>query len=162
MKNIKILVIFGSLFILLIVGGFFGIKYFKNKDKEISEYVPEQEITEKQARQTIVSLYFENKETGEVSPEARLIDIKDLMDLPYEKIVNLLIEGPKNDKLVSIFPRVTKLLKVYMEEDCLNLDFSSDLLNIENKEKVKESLLKTMITFNEVNSVKILVEGKEI
>ncbi len=161
MKNIKILVIFGCLFVLLVVGGFFGIKYAKNKGVKMAEYVPEEEITDEQSRQTIVSLYFENKETGEIYPEARLVDIKELMELPYEKLVNLLLEGPKNDKLKKIIPDNAKLLKTFMEGDCLFLDFSADILNIDNKEKLVNSISKTMTAFNEVNSVKILVEGKE-
>ncbi len=74
----------------------FGIKYAKNKTQnEIKEYTPEQEITDEQSRQTIVSLFFVDRETGQLVPEARLVDIKELVNLPYEKLANLLIEGPK-------------------------------------------------------------------
>ena len=64
----------------------------------VEEYTPQEEITDEQARQTIVSLYFPLKETNELNPEARLIDIREIINNPYEKLVNLLIEGPKNDK----------------------------------------------------------------
>ena len=59
MKNKKIVIIFSVLLILILVLGYFGIKYAKNKSENvIEEYTPEQEITEEQSRQTIVSLYF--------------------------------------------------------------------------------------------------------
>ena len=87
MKNKKIVMIFGILLILILLGGYFGIKYVKNKDSnQITEYTPEAEITEEQSRQTIVSLYFINAETGELYPEARLVDIKELMKDIYRNV----------------------------------------------------------------------------
>ena len=69
MKNKKIIIIFLILFIILIIGGYFLINYLKKvnvKDQTIvEEYTPEEEISEDQLRQTIVSLYFPNKETKE-------------------------------------------------------------------------------------------------
>ena len=68
MGSKKTITIFGILLILILVGGFFGIKYAKNKTQnEMKEYTPEQEITDEQSRQTIVSLFFVDRETGNVS-----------------------------------------------------------------------------------------------
>lgn len=168
MKNKKIIIIFTLLLIAILVGGFYGIKYAKNKSNENTEeeYVPQEEITEEQARQTIVSLYFPDKESKELIPEARLIDIKDLINNTYERIMNLLIEGPKNDKSERIIPEGTKVLKTYMENDCLTLDLSAEFLNYnKNDEKVKKniinSIVNTMTELTEVNKVKIMVDGKE-
>ena len=85
MKNKKIFIIFSILLIVILIGGYFGIKYAKNKSEkinnnEIAEYTPEEEITDKQLRQTIVSVYFPSKETNEIVPEARLIDIKEIIN----------------------------------------------------------------------------------
>ena len=115
MKNKKIIIIFVVLFIILIVGGYFLINYLKqNKAEEeqpiVEEYTPQEEISEDQLRQTIVSLYFQNKETKELEPEARLVDIKEILENPYEKIVNLLIQGPKDESKEKIIPENTKLL----------------------------------------------------
>lgn len=168
MKNKKIVVIFSLLFVLILVGGYFGIKYVKNKNEQeetsISEYTPQEEITEQQLRQTIVSLYFPSKETKELIPEARLVDIKEIINTPYEKLVNLLIEGPKNDKCQKIIPDNTKLIKTYLEDDCAVLDFSSEFLNY-NREDEKEknnlinSLVNTLTELTEVNKIKILIDG---
>lgn len=168
MKNKKIVFIFSLLFILILVGGYFGIKYVKNKNEQeetsISEYTPQEEITEQQLRQTIVSLYFPSKETKELIPEARLVDIKEIINTPYEKLVNLLIEGPKNDKCQKIIPDNTKLIKTYLEDDCAVLDFSSEFLNY-NREDEKEknnlinSLVNTLTELTEVNKIKILIDG---
>ena len=63
MLDKKRILIVGSaiiLIILVIVGVYFFIKN-KEEKNEIIEYVPEQEISEEQLRQTIVSLYFKNE-----------------------------------------------------------------------------------------------------
>lgn len=168
MKNKKILIIFICLFILLLIGGYIAIKFVKSQNEEtvVEEYVPEQEITEEQLRQTIVSLYFLDSQTNELVPEARLLDIKDMIANPYEKLVNLLIEGPKNEKNKKLLPENTKLLQNYLEGDCLVLDFSSEILNynkeIENeKNNLINSIVKTLTQLTEINSIKILVNGQE-
>lgn len=167
MKNKKIVIIFSVLLILILVLGYFGIKYAKNKSENvIEEYTPEQEITEEQSRQTIVSLYFIDKETGELYPEARLVDVKEMMNLPYEKLLNLLIEGPKNEKLKKVIPDNVKILKTYTENDCLVIDFSQEILNYNKEEKnAKENIINTIVNtmteLTEINRVKFLIDGKE-
>lgn len=170
MKNKKIIIIFSVLFIILIVGGYFLINYLKQNKKEeesiVEEYTPQEEISENQLRQTIVSLYFQNKETKELEPEARLVDIKEILENPYEKIVNLLIEGPKDERKERIVPENTKLLSSQLEGDCLTLTFSSDFLNYDKTdEKTKENLINSIVNtltqLNEVNSIKILIDGSE-
>ncbi len=167
MKNKKIIIIFIILLVIIIVGGYYAIKYVKKQNEEtlVEEYIPQEEISNDQLRQTIVSLFFVSKDTNELVPEARLVDIKEIINNPYEKIVNLLIEGPKNEKNERIIPENTKLLKNYMEGDCLILDFSEDLLNYNKekngKENIQKSLLNSLTQLTEVNKIKILINGKE-
>lgn len=170
MKNKKIFIIFLILLIIILVAGYFVIKYLKeknNKQEEITgEYTPQEEISEEQSRQTIVSLYFPSKETKELVPEARMIDIKEILNDASDKLVNLLIEGPKSDTEERIIPENTKLLKTYMEGDCVTLDFSAEFLNYDKTdEKTKEnlinSLVNTLTQLTEVNKVKILIDGSE-
>ena len=166
--NKKIIIIFTILLIVILVGGYFIISYFKGQEEEtiIEEYTPEEEITEEQNRQTIVSLYFLEKETNELAPEARLVDIKEIMNTPYDKLVNMLIEGPKNEKYIRLIPENTKLNKTYKEEDMIYLDFSSEFLNYNRedatmKQNLMDSLVNTLTQLTEVNSVKILIDGQE-
>lgn len=167
MKDKKAFIIFGILLIIILIGGYFGIKFVKDKKEEISasEFIPEEEISQEQLRKTIVSLYFISKENNNLSPEARLIDIKEIINTPYEKLVNLLIEGPKNEKNKKIIPENTKLLKTYIEGDCVTLDFSTEFLNF-NKEDEKEknnlinSIVNTLTELTEVNKIKILINGE--
>lgn len=170
MKNKKMFLVFAIVLIIVLVGGFFTIKYLKQKKEEkeakIEEYTPQEEISEEQMRQTIVSLYFQSKETKELEPEARLIDIKEIINDPCDKLVSLLIEGPKSEKMERLIPENTKLLKTYMEQDCVTLDFSAEFLNYDksdekNKENMINSIVETLTQLTEVNQVKILIDGNQ-
>ena len=156
MRNKKIVIIFSCLLIIILIGGFFAIKFVKNKKEEeniVDEYTPQ-------------SLYFQSKETKELVPEARLIDIKEIINDPCDKLVELLIEGPKNEKEERIVPENTKLNKSYMDDDCVVLDFSNELLNYnkideKGKDILINSLVNTLTQLTEVNNVKILIDGSE-
>lgn len=168
MKNKRIYIVFLIAIIIILVAGYFGINYVKNKkQKEIEEYTPQEEINENQLRQTIVSLYFLDKESGKLAPEARLVDIKELINLPYDKLINLLIEGPKNEKLKKLIPDGTQVLKTYIENDCLTIDFSKEFLNYDketenSKENMINSIVNTVTELTEVNEVKIRIDGQEV
>lgn len=168
MNRKKIILIFGILLIIIALVGYFIIKNMKEEQTETigDEYTPQQEIAEEQERQTIVSLYFPSKEDEQITPEARLVDIKEIINAPYEELFNMLLEGPKNEKLEKIIPENTKVLKTYMDKDCLVLDLSKDFLNYDmENENGKTNLIKcivnTMTELTEVNGVKFLIEGSE-
>lgn len=167
MKNKKIILLFLVLLIIIFVIGCFAIKYVKEKKKnEIQdEYTPQEEISEEQLRETIVSLYFPDKESNSLKPEARLVNVKELIINPYEILIQLLIEGPKNDKLNKVIPENTKFLKASLEGECLTLSFTEELLNYDKEsEKTKDNLINSIVNtvteLNEVNKVKILINGE--
>ena len=167
MKNKKVITSFIILVVIILLVGFFAIKYVKNKKQEEiqEEYIPEEEISEEQLRETIVSLYFPDKETDSLKPEARMVNVKELIQSPYNILIELLIAGPKNEKLKSVFPENTKLLNSSIEGDCLTLDFSSEILNynkenVKTKENLSTSIKNTMTELTEVNKVKILINGQ--
>ena len=64
MKNKKIVISFIVLVIAIFLIGYFAIKYVKEKKSQegMSEYTPQEEISEDQARETIVTLYFLDSE----------------------------------------------------------------------------------------------------
>lgn len=162
MKRIIIILII----ICLIITAIFGVYYFltQNKEVDIIEYTPQQEISEEQMRQTIVSLYFKSGE--EIVPEARLIDVKQLLNNPYKEILNMLIEGPKNSNLEGTIPEGTKINNIKKENDMLIIDFSKEFIenhkNGEIEEKITiNSILNTVTELTEINSIKILIDGEE-
>lgn len=163
MKRIIII----SIIICLILISIWGVYYFfirKNEEETITEITPQEEISEEQMRQTIVSLYFKLGE--ELVPEARLIDVKQLLNNPYEEILNMLIEGPKNSNLERTIPEGTKINKISKEKDILIIDFSEVFINNhkggEKEEQITiKSILNTVTELTEINGIKILINGEE-
>lgn len=163
----KILIYIGVIFALIfviILGWLVSVN--KNAENNINEIIPQEEISDNQLRQTIITLYFMNKETGELEPEARQIDAKLLLENPYEKILNKLFEGPKNENLIEIIPEGTKINKIEIKDEIVYIDFSDNFINEqtlgEKQEKlIINSILKTLIELNEVNGIKILINGED-
>ena len=135
------------------------------KKRNGHKYKPEEEISDEQLRQTIVSLYFQNKSTSELVPEGRLIDVKLLLNEPYITLMQLLIDGPKNEQLEKLIPDGTVINKIELKNDILYVDLSKEF--IENNKGGEElesntiySIVNTMTQLTEVNGVKILIDGE--
>ena len=149
-----IIIIFLLVFILWI--GLILIKNHKNsKNNIIKEYTPEQEISEEQLRTTNIVLYFYDEEAKDLGTEIRQIDSKKLLNNPEKQLIEYLIAGPENTKIINI-----ELIK---DNLCINFskEFNTDL-NKENIELIKKSILKTVSQLNEINSIKELIENEEI
>ena len=132
---------------------------------ETNKLTPEEEISDKQLRTSKVKIYFGDKE-GVLSAETRDIDVKDLLQDPYKIIINLLIEGPKeeNEKLI---PEGTKLIGTERIGDVLVINFSKEFIYNCEKDKNKQELLIKSIVYSvmelrEINAIKIQIEGEEV
>lgn len=149
-------IILGTVILIVII----GIVIVINVDVE-TEYIPESEIEEVELRKTIVSLYFREKETGEIVKETRLIDSKELLKNPYEKLINMLQEGPQNSNFESVLPENLSIIETKYESGCVTINFNSEFSNIDDKNKVIEAIEKTLKELTEVTKVKILIDGNE-
>ena len=163
--NKKIII---AIIVVILLGG--GVWYFlfynKTNENSANEIIPEEEISEEQMRQTIVSLYFYNNTTKSLVPEGRLIDVKELVEKPYDKLIELLVQGPNNTELSKTIPDGTKVNKIELKGDTLYIDFSKEFVDNheggEEKEKATiYSIVNTMTNLTEVNSIKILIDGEE-
>lgn len=164
MKNKKILIIF--IFILLILGiTFFIITHIeKNNSENLTDITPEEEISDEQMKQTMVTLFFIDSEKDNLKAEGRLIATNNLLSDPYKELVNLLLTGPKTSGLESAIPKDVKIISTNLEKQCVTLDFSSEILNFEDdnqKCNIINSLLNTLAQLNEVNSIKITINGEQ-
>lgn len=166
MKNKRIIMYISIVLIVLIL---ISVGYYiinkANKNKKILEYIPEKEITEEQLRTTVVTLYFLNPETKELEQEARQIDSKELINYPYEFLINLLIEGPKNEKLIKIIPEKTELINTQIKNNILYINFSKEFIEEQNLGKEQEeliikSIVNTVTELTEINKIAILIEGE--
>lgn len=155
--------------ILIIILGIVIWGYVNGEEEvisEISEITPEEEISDEQLRNTLINLYFINKETGEIETESRLIDAKILLNNPYYELLNMWLQGPKNENLKNYCPENAKINNVSLNGDCAVVDFSKEFVdefNLENNNELKViySIVNTLTELNEINSVKILIDGKD-
>lgn len=169
MKNKKILM-YISIIILIIIILFMGYiiinKKTDKKNNNMVEYIPEQEISNEQLRNTVVTLYFANKDNLELTSEIRSIDSKELMEEPYKKIINLLIDGPKNNNLLKLIPENTSINNIEKRGEVLYIDFSEDFIKEqtlgEKQEKlIIKSIVYTLTELTEINKIIVLIDGKE-
>ena len=166
MKSDKLIFAFLLIAVLIAIAGFYGIRYLKGKQvsSEIEEYIPQEEITEDQMRKTMVSLYFYNNETGELETEARLVDAVELIENPYTKLAQMLIDGPKSEKLKSLMPEDLEIINTEFTNGCVTIDMSTEFLNYTEdtdlKNKMIYSIVNTLTELTEVDSVKFLINGE--
>lgn len=165
MKNKKRMIIIVIILCVLILGlvCMFSIR---DKKEEIIEILPEEEISDEQLRKTMVSLYYENKETKKLMPEARLVDVKLLIDEPYKMLLNLLMEEPKNTTLKTVIPNNVTINKLELNSDVLYIDFSKEFIEnheggLENEKNTIYSIVNTLTELTEINGVKILIDNEE-
>ena len=158
-KKLSMYLIIVLLIIIFLFVGWFAIKNHKNhkNNKKINEYIPEEEISNKQLRMTNISLFFLNKENGEIEEEIRKIDSKELLNNPEEKLINYLIEGPKNEKLKKIIPENIKLINIDKNNGNLLIEFSENISNLENYEKIEKAIIQTVSQLNEINKIEIII-----
>lgn len=136
----------------------------ETSEEKISEYTPEEEISDEQSRETLVTLYFLNSKTNKLKSEGQLINAIELLENPYKVIVENLIKEPNNKELKSAFPKNTKLLDATLKADCVTLNFSKEILDFKDeteKFNIINCILNSLTQLNEVSSIQILVDGKE-
>ena len=136
------------------------------ENKLVNEYTPLEEITAAQTRQTVISLYYKNKNTGELIPEARRVDSKELLEEPYKYLAELLISNPDNKELETCIPEGTRVISASLKGNVVELNLSKEFVEnhpgeMEEEKKTLNSIVNTLTELNEVGYVKILIDGKE-
>ena len=84
-------------------------------------------------------------------------------------LIDALIIGGKKENVIpngfrSIMPSGTKVNDIKLEDGVLVINFSKDILDIDKKyeDKMIESLTYTLTSINGIDSIKLLVDGKEL
>ena len=142
-----------------------NIETISDNNTELQEYTPEEEISNEGPRETVITLYFLDSSTKTLKSEGKLIDSSSLLENPYKLIVQYLIDGPKNDTLISVFPENTKILNATISKNCVTLNFSEELLNYEDdaqKYNIINSILNSLTQLTEVNSIKLQINGESV
>lgn len=165
MKKKRIIAIITLILIILMVFFIYNNINIENKGEEqYQDYTPQEEISEEQMRQTKVTLYFANSETGELETEIKIVDANTLIKEPYKEIMQWLIKGPQSSNLKKLIPYGTVLHDVKIEKSCAIINLSNEFLNFENEEnklKIINSIVNTLTNLKEINSIKFLINGAE-
>lgn len=171
MKNKKILLF--SLLILCVVLVVFLIFFLlnnhssvENQTNSITEYTPQEELSDDQIRKTIISLYFKQIESNTLVAEAKCIDVKDLYNDPYTYLINMLIAGPESEKLESAIPEGTKVNSCILKGNVVFVDLSKEFIEnapagLEEESLIIYSVVNTLTELNEISGVKFLINGEE-
>lgn len=163
MKKKRIIAIITLILIVLLV--IFILKNISiEKNNGYEEYTPQEEISEEQSRQTKVTLYFENIETGELDKEVKIVDANLLITNPEKELLNLLIKGPQSSNLKRIIPEGTVVHDIKIDKSCAIINMSNEFLNYENDEnklKAIKSIVNTLTNLKEIDSIKFLINGEE-
>ena len=166
MKKNKKKIIAIIILILIIIGGIFIFNNIsiESETDEYQDYTPQEEISEEQMRQTKVTLFFANSETGELESETKIVDANVLINEPYKEMMNWLIAGPQSSNLKKLIPDGTAMHDIKVEKSCAIINLSNEFLNYEtdeNKFKIINSIVNTLTNLKEINSVKFLINGEE-
>lgn len=164
MKRRKLIAIITFLLILMLAFFVYKNISIEKKKDEYQDYTPQEEISEEQSRQTKVTLYFENIDTGELETEIKVMDANILINNPEEELINLLIKGPQSSNLKKLIPDGTVLHDIKIEKSCAIINVSNEFLNYENEEnklKIINSIVNTLTNLKEINSVKFLINGEQ-
>lgn len=163
MKKKRIIAIITLILIVLLV--IFILKNISiEKNNGYEEYTPQEEISEEQSRQTKVTLYFGNIETGELDTEVKIVDANLLINNPEKELLNLLIKGPQSSNLKRIIPEGTVVHDIKIDKSCAIINMSNEFLNYENDEnklKAINSIVNTLTNLKEIDSIKFLINGEE-
>ena len=164
MKRRKLIAIITFLLILMLAFFVYKNISIEKKEDEYQDYTPQEEISEEQSRQTKVTLYFENIDTGELETEIKVMDANILINNPEEELINLLIKGPQSSNLKKVIPDGTVLHDIKIEKSCAIINVSNEFLNYENEEnklKIINSIVNTLTNLKEIKSIKFLVNGEQ-
>ena len=112
-----------------------------------------------------IDLYFALKGNEGLDKEQRNIEYKDTSE-KYTKTLDEWVKGPSDlAKFEKSISDTVKVLEVSLEQDKLTVNLNQDFNTfggIMHEAATISSLVNTMVQFPEVNSVRIMIEGKDM
>ena len=109
-------------------------------------------------------IYLLNDNDLLVKVNVLIDDVEKKEDL-IKKIINKLLNNNTNPKgLKNIIPKKTKLIDIQLDNKNLSLNFSKELLKVEEnlQEKLIESIVYSIFEIKDINNINIYVEDENI
>jgi spore germination protein GerM len=108
-----------------------------------------------------VMVYFLNNEENKLEPEEQIIETTQ-SDQMLKEIVSCFIKGPQTKKLQPVVPREVKVEKVEYIENIAAVYLSKEFLDTEDLLIARAALVNTLVELDEINYVRIYVDGMEL
>lgn len=112
-----------------------------------------------------VKLYYALKGNVGLGVESRDVEYKDAESKYINTLTELIVGPSDSSKFETSINKGTKVLDVSAENDNLTVDFSKEFAGFSgsmHEAAVVSSVVDTMLQFNELKKVKILVEGQDL
>lgn len=118
------------------------------------------------ARTVTVPLYFGLSSRETLVTETRVVDVVE-GQVDIGKVINLLLEGPRDPRHVRVIPVKARLLDWHREGEVAVLNFSRELVEEHPGGSSAEmqtvfSIVNTVTSVPGIEAVRILVEGEEV
>lgn len=136
-------------------------KYIKAPNGMAIGYLSDSSINIMNSEETITyecDLYFPDKESNTLKPERRKIDAAN-GTIEFNTI-NAMIEGPETDGLDNIFPNGTRLQSAQTLDGVCYVSFA-ELPPSASETLINSALTHTLSVFDGIDSVKVLIKGKQ-
>ena len=142
------------LFIMLITITIDHLKENKNNTIIETEYVSNLNISH---------IYLLNKDNLLVKVDF-LLRHDSLKENIYDILNELYVNNKKNNYLQGLIPSNTKINSISIDNKIVTIDFSNDLLKVNKniEEKVIESIVYSLLEINDIENVKININGKSL
>ena len=136
-------------------------KYIKAPNGMAIGYLSDSSINIMNSEETITyecDLYFPDKESNTLKPERRKIDAAN-GTIEFNTI-NAMIDGPETDGLDNIFPNGTRLQSAQTLDGVCYVSFA-ELPPSASETLINSALTHTLSVFDGIDSVKVLIKGKQ-
>ena len=147
-------------------------KETKEPEKKIEETkekpkpsVQKEQPKKEEAKEITLKYYFPNEEGTKLIAVTKKVKV--LEKDKYKSAMKELLKGTDKKGTITIIPKKTTLKSVQVKDGVATVDFSGDIVKYfvggsTGEELMIASIVNTLTEFNEIKSVQILVEGKEV
>ena len=144
----------------------------KEPEKKIEETkekpkpsVQKEQPKKEEAKEITLKYYFPDEEGTKLIAVTKKMKV--LEKDKYKSAMTELLKGTDKKGTITIIPKKTKLKSIKVKDGVATVDFSGDIVKYfvggsTGEELMIASIVNTLTEFNEIKSVQILVDGKEV
>ena len=126
----------------------------------------QQKDSDKKFQTQEIKIFYPDENATKLVEVKRTIKFVDENE-KYSAALSELMQTPKEQGLINIFPKHTKIKSVTRKDDTAIVDFDKDIVKnfvggSTGEEFLVNSVVDTLTEFDEINQVRFLIDGQEI